>query len=77
MDSLIIAIIILRIRHNRIKVYMARKTPHCDHTHCRIESDNPFGYNVYNCTHQMNWKCIASEISLLNSDMLSTHHGLC
>ena len=32
----------------------------------------PFGHNVYNCTHQMNWKCIASKIPLLNSDMLST-----
>ena len=34
-----------------------------------------FGHNVYNCTHQMNCKCIASDASeppSLNSDMLST-----
>ena len=36
---------------------------------------SPFGHNVYNCTHQMNCKCIVSEPPSSNSEMLSTIIG--
>ena len=51
----------------------------CSKHFIQLEPIYPFGHNVYNCIHQLNWECIASEKSLLNSDMLSTivHTKVC